>query len=78
MGRTFCPALVVGLYNHYTPIAPVAQLDRASDFESAGCAFESRRGRVIRIALRECASVDPCHLGSYEMRCTRGEGVETG
>ena len=31
--------------------APVAQLDRASDFESAGRPFESGRARQIKIAI---------------------------
>ncbi len=45
-----------GFESHHSPlsriaksgfiIAPVAQLDRAPDFESVGCAFESRRGRL--------------------------------
>ncbi len=30
-----------------TPVAPVAQLDRASDFESAGRRFESSRARFV-------------------------------
>ena len=30
-----------------TSFAPVAQLDRASDFGSEGCVFESRRARPI-------------------------------
>ncbi len=39
---------------NYILIAPVAQGDRATDFESAGCAFESRRGRLERAREGSC------------------------
>ena len=37
----------IGFKCYYPPSAPVAQLDRASDFESAGRAFESPRVRHL-------------------------------
>jgi hypothetical protein len=40
------------------PKAPVAQLDRASDFESAGRPFESDRARPAPYKVQGCPELD--------------------
>ena len=65
-GRTPLGACPTALNTHLWSDAPVAQLDRASDFESAGRRFESCRARQ---------SATPSALS---MRTSASEGDESG